>query len=36
MENVRVRLSLDDRILDKIRTKYRLFESVYIYTHTDS
>ena len=34
MENMRVRLSVDDRFLDKIRIKNgRLFESVYKYTH---
>ena len=33
MEFMRVRLSLGDRFLDKIRIKFgRLFESVYKYT----
>ena len=34
MEIMRVRLSLGDRFLDKIRINYRrVFESVYKYTH---
>ena len=34
MEIMRVRLSLGDGFLDKIRIKYRrLFESVYEHTH---
>ena len=34
MEIMRVRLSLGDRFLDKIRIKdRRIFESVYRYTH---
>ena len=34
MEIMRVRLSMGDRFLDKIRIKYRnVFESVYKYTH---
>ena len=34
MEIMRVRLSLGDRFLDKIRMKYRrIFESVYKYPH---
>ena len=34
MEIMRLRLSLGDRLLDKIRIKdRRLFESVYKYTH---
>ena len=37
MEIMRLRLSLGDRFVDKIRIKYRrLFEYVYIYTHIDS
>ena len=33
MEFMGVGLSLGDRFFYKIRIKYRLFESVYIYTH---
>ena len=36
MENMRLRLSLGDRFLDKIRKKTHDYSNPYINTHTDS